>query len=255
MGTNMTWKHSKRWVYSITYDEGCALLLEHVLPLHRQYGIPGHVCLVASQIGVPRNVPGSSYDGMQILSRAQIHDLRREGWGVSCHGLTHAAISDANARPEVAEAKAVIESALGMPVDIFCVPNDNHSYPAALKAAGAAGYHAIMTIYDKINTADTDPFRLGRCPLHTEYPAPFFSAFDPYKRIHQARDAYGWIIDYAHCPMPGKAIHPWKDCTIAELEQRFAAVRRIGGNDVWLAEPNEVLECFYGRGGIKTSIK
>ncbi|MCK5327487.1 MAG: hypothetical protein KAR36_02700, partial [Candidatus Latescibacteria bacterium] len=81
----MMWKNGKRWVYSITYDEGFEGLLKHALPVHRKYGVPGHVALVASQIGVPRNVPGSSYDGMRILSKEQIHTLRTEGWGVSCH--------------------------------------------------------------------------------------------------------------------------------------------------------------------------
>ena len=243
----MSWKNGKKWVYSITYDEGCELLLKHALPLHRQYGIPGHVCLLASQIGVPRNVPGSSYDGMMILSKQQICNLRKEGWGVSCHGLTHAGITDANARREVVEAKAIIEATLDMRVDMFCVPNNNLSYPAALKVAGEAGYNSIMTIYDNINTSDTDPYRLYRCPLHTEYPAPFFSAFDPYKRIHQAMDADGWIIDYCHCPMPGKAIHPWKDCTLEQLAERFSTVCRLGGGDVWLAEPNEVVKYLLSR--------
>jgi hypothetical protein len=36
----MTWKNGKRWVYSITYDEGCADLLKYALPLHRQYKNP-----------------------------------------------------------------------------------------------------------------------------------------------------------------------------------------------------------------------
>jgi hypothetical protein len=42
--------------------------------------------------------------------------------------------------------------------------------------------------------------------------------------------------------MPGKAIHPWKDCTLEQLEERFETVRRVGGNEVWLAEPNEVVK-------------
>ena len=41
--------------------------------------------------------------------------------------------------------------------------------------------------------------------------------------------------------MPDKPIHPAKDCTTQELEQRFQKVKEIGGNDVWLAEPNEVV--------------
>jgi len=236
------WKNGKRWAYSITYDEGCAALLDHALAVHRRFGVPGHVALLASQIGVPRNVPGSSYDGMMILSREQIHMLRREGWGVSCHSLTHAAITADNADQEVVQSRQVLQDALGIPITIFCVPGDNNSYPASLAVARRAGYQAILTIYDDVNTMQADLMRLCRCPLHTEYPPPFYSAFDPYKRIHQARDRQGWIIDYAHCPMPGRPIHPWKDCTVEQLAERFETVRRIGGDEVWLAEPNEVVE-------------
>ena len=115
----MVWKNGKRWVYSITYDEGCEALLEYALPVHREYGVPGHVALLASQIGVPRNVPGSSYDGMMILSKKQIHKLCAEGWGVSCHSMTHAAITAGSANYEVVESRKVLEEALEMPVTMF----------------------------------------------------------------------------------------------------------------------------------------
>ena len=196
---------------------------------------------MASQVGVPRNVPGSSYDGMMILSKAEIQMLCAEGWNVSCHSMTHAPINEQNARYEVVESRQVLEKALGRPVRMFCVPGDNTCYPASLAVAREAGYQAIMTIYDQVNHQDTDLFRLGRCPLHTEFPPPFYSVFDPYKRIHQAIDSVGWIIDYCHCPRPGKPIHPWKDCTSEELAKRFETVVRVGGDEVWLAEPNEVV--------------
>jgi peptidoglycan/xylan/chitin deacetylase (PgdA/CDA1 family) len=247
-GESMAWPQGKRWVYSITYDEGCAALLDHAVPIHRRFGVPGHVALLASQVGIPRNVPGSSYDGMMILSRDEIHMLAREGWGVSCHSMTHAAITPGNAAYEVAEARGVLEAALSMPVTIFCVPGSNESYPAALAVAAEAGYRAIFTIYDDVNTAGTDLFRLGRVPLHTEYPPPFYSAFDPYRRLHQAVDAGGWVVDYCHCPLPGRTIHPWKDCTAEQLAERFETVLRVGGDEVWLAEPNEVVEHLRSQG-------
>ena len=179
---------------------------------------------------------------MMILSGEEIEMLADEGWGASCHSMTHAPIVDENAEHEVVESRKTLEEALGMQIKIFCVPGSNECYPASLKAAPRAGYRAIMTIYDQINTIDTDLMRLGRCPIHTEFPPPFYSVFDPYKRIHQAIDAGGWIIDYCHCPMPSRAIHPWKDCTLEQLEERFRTVTREGGGDVWLAEPNEVVE-------------
>lgn len=242
------WKDGKKWVYSITYDEGCSALLDYALHVHRKYGIPGHVSVLASQIGVPRNVPGSSYDGMMILSKEEIHELVKEGWGVSCHSMTHSAITKENAYYEVAMSRKLLEEKLELPITIFCVPGSNDSYPPAYEVAKVSGYKAIMTIYDNINTIETDLFRLNRCPLHSEYPPPFYSAFDPYKRIHQAIEHNGWIIDYCHCPMPNKPIHPWKDCTLEQLETRFDVVRKIGGNEVWLAEPNEVVEYILMEG-------
>ncbi len=242
------WKDGKRWVYSITYDEGCAALLDHALAVHRRYDVPGNVALVAPQVGVPRDVPGSSYDKMMILSKEQIHDLCREGWGVSCHSMTHVAITDETAEREVVESRKVLEDALEMTVTMFIVPGNNLSYPASYKVAEKTGYTSILTIYDRVNTPETDLLNLGRCPLHTEYPEPFFSVFDPYKRLHQAIDMGGWVIDYCHCPMPGKPIHPAKDCTTEELEQRFETVRRIGGDNVWVAEPNEVVNYLLEKG-------
>ena len=250
----MVWKDGKRWVYSITYDEGCAALLEHAVPIHRRYGVPGHLAFVAGQIGVPRDVPGSSYDGMMILSKEQTHMLCAEGWGVSCHSMTHAALTMDNAEHEIVQSRKVLEDALEMPVTMFCVPGNNESYPPVRAVADQAGYTSIMTIYDDVNTMSTDLLRLYRCPLHTEYPPPFYSAFDPYKRLHQAIDAEGWIIDYCHCPMPGEPIHPWKDCTAEQLAKRFETVCLVGGEDVWLAEPNEVVEYMLeaGRGDAET---
>ncbi|MDZ4857369.1 MAG: polysaccharide deacetylase family protein [Candidatus Hydrogenedentes bacterium] len=247
-GKPRTWKDGKKWVYSITYDEGPQDLLKYTAPLHRKYGIPGHVALVSSQIGVPRNVPGSSYHGMMILNKEEIHGLVKEGWGMSCHSLTHCGVTDENAQSEVVEARAVLENAIDQPITIFTVPGTNDGHPPALKVAAGAGYKAILTIYDRVNTPGGDMMSLGRVPLHTEYPGPFFSVFDPYKRIHQAMDMGGWIVDYCHCPMPDKPIHPAKDCTTQELEQRFDTVKRIGGDEVWLAEPNEVVEWLMAAG-------
>ena len=241
------WKHGKRWAYSITYDEGCAALLDHALAVHREYGVPGHVALVASQVGVPRDVPGSSYDGMMILSKDQLHELKKEGWGISCHSMTHAGTTPENADYEVVQSKGVIEEATGMPCPIYCVPNTMGCYPAARTVAQEAGYTAILTLIDKVNTIEEDLLNLGRTALHTTYAPRFQSTFDPYARILQAIDMRGWIIDYCHCPMPGEAIHPAKDCTTQELAQRFEAVCRLGGHEVWLAEPNEVVDYILSK--------
>ena len=47
--------------------------------------------------------------------------------------------------------------------------------------------------------------------------------------------------------MPGKPIHRWKDCTTEELHERFETVCRVGADEVWLAEPNEVVDYLLER--------
>jgi len=119
------------------------------------------------------------------------------------------------------------------------------NYPISLKYAPEAGYTAILTLFDRVNRGREDLMRLGRVPLVSEFPPPFYSAFDPYRRIQQAADCGGWIIDYCHCPMPGRPVHPVKDCSLKELEQRFEAVLRLGGDDLWLAEVNDVVRFLH----------
>ena len=239
---DMLWKKNKKWVYSITYDEGCRKLLDFAVPLHRKYGIPGHIALVASQIGVPRKVGNSDYNDMMILNRDEIQALCSQGWGVSCHGMNHVLIKDENIHEEVYKSRLQLEDILGMPVKMFCLPGDNTHHQIVKKHAMTAGYSSILTIFDRVNQAGSDLMALGRCPLHSQYPPPFYSEYDCYKRIHQAMDCRGWIIDYCHCPMPDKPVNPAKDCTIQQLEKRFDIITKTGGPDVWLAEPNEVVE-------------
>jgi hypothetical protein len=156
--------------------------------------------------------------------------------------MTHRGIIAANADYEVAQAKAVLESRVGRETPLFTVPGCNDNYPASIAPARRAGYRGIMTIYDDVNRPDVDLFRLCRVPIHVEYPGPFYSSFDPWKRLHQAMDCGGWIIDYCHCPLPGRAIHPQKDCTLEQLAERFATVCALGGDAVWLVEPNAAVD-------------
>ncbi|MCA9414557.1 MAG: hypothetical protein KC944_25305, partial [Candidatus Omnitrophica bacterium] len=67
-----TWKDGKKWVYSITYDEGVIDLFKYAIPLHRKYEIPGHLAIVTDQIGKVRILPGSSYHGFSIMDKDQI---------------------------------------------------------------------------------------------------------------------------------------------------------------------------------------
>ncbi len=87
---------------------------------------------------------------------------------------------------------------------------------------------------------------MNRVPIHERYWGVFDSAFDAHKRIRQAQDAGGWIVDYCHCPLE-KAVHDYKDCTAAHHRERLEAIVSEGGDRCWYANPDEVVDYRYMR--------
>ena len=77
------WKYNKRWVYSITYDEALVDLHRFAIPIHEEYGIPGHVEVVVGQLGEVRNLGSSSYNGYRHMNGDELKDLLTRGWGVA----------------------------------------------------------------------------------------------------------------------------------------------------------------------------
>ena len=73
------WKHGKKWVYSIPYAEGLVALHRFVSPHHEACGIPGHVEVVASQLGEIRKIGQSSYNGMRHMNGDELKDLLQRG--------------------------------------------------------------------------------------------------------------------------------------------------------------------------------
>ena len=242
------WKGGRQFAYSITYDEGFEDLLEHALPVHRRYGVPGHLVMVAGQLGEVRNVPTSTYDGRyRHLSAAQLRELMAEGWSVGDHSLTH---GDLNADPyaEVVTSKRILEEATGQPVTLFHLPGADFSYAPAARFIDETGFLAVFFCDDRVNDADADLMGLGRCllymregrPWHDLYD-PFPRVYDPYHRLHEARESGGWLVDITHLVAPDPPA-PWKDVTPELLAERFACLRRVGAGAEWAAEPEEVVD-------------
>lgn len=234
------WKHGKAFAYSVTYDEGLEALFDHVVPLHQEFGIPGHVSMVVSQVGQVRNLPGSSYHGMKHMSVPQLKELMTMGWTVSSHSMTHGIMAQ-NPEAEVAESRKRLEDMLGVPVTAFIVPGDNSNHPAVKAIAPNAGYLSVFTITDALNFPDTDMYALNRCTFVEEQFAPFFTRYDPYHRLLQAREEGGWIVEYTHMAGP-EPICAQKDLRVGSMRRRYEKVREIGGDDVWYVAPEEAVD-------------
>lgn len=235
------WKYGKQWVYSITYDEALAELHRFAIPMHEEYGIPGHVEVVVGQMGDIRQIGQSSYNGFRHMNAEELKELLSRGWGVGNHSWSHVAITPETVDLELRKAKTVLEEAIDSPVLLFCSPGDNSNMADhVLEACRRYGYLGAMSITDALNRPEEELFWINRTPLHDQYYAPFFSAFDPFRNIRYAQAVNGWIIDYCHCPLE-TPVHRNKDCSQEQLRHRFEMILSEGGDAVWVAVPEEVI--------------
>ena len=235
------WKYGKQWVYSITYDEALTDLYRFAVPMHEQFGFPGHVEVVVGQLGDVRRIGASSYNGYRHMNGEELQDILHRGWGVGNHSWTHTIITHETLDLELRQAKDKLEQAIEASVILFCSPGDNTNMADhVLEACRKFGYLGAMSLTDALNRPGDELFWINRTALHDHYYAPFFSAFDPFRNILYAEKTRGWIIDYCHCPLE-TPIHPNKDCSADQLQQRFETILSEGGDSVWCAVPEEVL--------------
>ena len=269
-----TWKHGWRWVYSVTYDEVAPSLLEHALPLHRRHEMPGTVALDAARLaggaGRRQDAGGGAED--DYLTLDEVRELCRHGWSVAGIGSgdraptrdapTAAARdsgaaardnwattsdSDSRATTRVAPAAGELERLVGAPVTVLAVSTIDHYHGILPEEARAAGYLAIFTREDRLNHnhVDEDLYALGRSALYTvEGPVLPQRMYDPYWRLHQARDTEGWLVDCARFVAEDPA-DPERDVTPALLAERFEKIAEVGG--VWRAAPDEVIDYLLMR--------
>ena len=241
------WKHDKRWVYSITYDEALADLHRFAVPYHDELGIPGHLEVVCGQIGEIRKIGTSTFNGYRHMNADELKEMLARGWGVGVHGWTHHFIGRDMVDQELRVSRDVLEEAIGQPVPLYIAPNGNENLSGHVIASlKELGYLAGMSITDGVNAPDFDPYFMLRTPLHDFMCEPWFSDYDPYRNIRAAQEMNGWIVDYNHCPVE-VAVHPNKDCTEAQLRQRLETILAEGGDEVWCAQPDEAASYYWCR--------
>jgi peptidoglycan/xylan/chitin deacetylase (PgdA/CDA1 family) len=248
--TPCTWKHGKRWVYTVTFDEALIELYDHTIPVHQELGVPGHVEVVVGHMGKVRQIGASSYNGYRHMSGPELRDLIALGWGVGNHSWSHGDVA-ADLETEVVKAKKVLEDAIGARVVTYTAPGDNSNMkPVIIEALKQNGYLCALSVTDDVNRPDGDLWFLNRSSnLHQGF-GPLWSAFDPYHRLAQARASQSWVIDYCHCPSP-KIPHENKDVYIHEHRARLEAVLEVGGSEVWLPTVEEAADYVLCRRGFR----
>ncbi len=102
-----------------------------------------------------------------FLNQSQVQDLRREGFEVGSHGLTHVRLAELaphEMRRQLADSKLRLEGLLGEPVSAVAVPFGSYN-EQVIEGAMAAGYRSLMT--SDFTLAVAGNYLLARLAVHS----------------------------------------------------------------------------------------
>ncbi len=236
------WKENKRFAYSITYDEGLVETLGFAWRLHRQYGIPGQINVYPEMLGkltgdLSAGFLQSLWNLQKFAEPEHLQFLLREGWRVGCQSK----LDNPNAPAEsLIQQRLELENAIGHPVRCLAF-NDATSATKWRDVAEQAGFAWQFTLHDALNDADDSSTVIKRAPLYHLGPTPNHLANDPYRLLALVRDRGAWVVDVVRL-VDRYPQDPTRDCTPAELEKRFQAVRKIGAENIWVAPPEIIAD-------------
>lgn len=234
------WKGGKRFAYSVTYDEGLIEIAGFARLIHRDYGIPGHINVFPEMMGelVGDTSAGflqSLWNLQKYAEPDQLQFLMSEGWSIGCQFSID---EEAHTADSLLQMRLSLEKAIASLVYSLAF-KDFKACEANRALAQEAGFRWLFAVYDDLNAADEDTNVIKRSPLYHRGPTPIRFAHDPYRLLAWGRDRGGWVVDVVRL-VDRYPLDPTRDCTPVELEGRFKAVRRIGGDRVWVASPEAV---------------
>ncbi len=248
------WLNDALWAFSMTYDEGTVDTLANALPVHRRFGFPGHVDVVAGQLGQRRNCLGSSLNGYMHMSATELKCLLDEGWGVGNHSWSHYSYpcqGGLDLYREVAWSKYRLEDAIEHPVRIFTIPNDTHNYEPVIELV-KQHYQGCVHVEGGPNRTGFDPYRIGNCMLASGgfRPRPGWpEELKPENlTLEFVRDS--WVLLTTHLCLPDVP-QAWKCVTPEYLAGYFAKVVEISAGRVWAAKPDDVIDYVRLRRSLK----
>ena len=123
---------------AITFDDGCASVVEHATPVLDAHGLRATVFAVAGRVGGANDWPtqASWVPPLRLATGEQLAGLVGRGWEVGSHGVDHAPLDhldEAAARREIVESRHLLEDMVGVVVTAFAWPYGAH--PSAAVAA------------------------------------------------------------------------------------------------------------------------
>ncbi|MCF7853799.1 MAG: polysaccharide deacetylase family protein [Candidatus Pacebacteria bacterium] len=248
------WRHDAPFAYSMTYDEGTVDALANAVPIHEEFGFPGHVDVVAGQLGRQRHCLGSSLNHFVHMSADELKILLERGWGVGNHSWSHYSFP---AQPgldlyrEVVWSKYRLEDLIEHPVRIFTIPNDKHNYEPVIDLV-KQHYLGCAYIEGGPNREGFDLYKIGNCMVAS---GGFRSrpGWTPEMKTENltlefVRDS--WVYETSHLVM-WNVPQDHKCVTPEYMTQRFEKLNEISGGKLWAATPDDVIDYVLMRGHLR----
>ena len=239
------WRGDAPFAYSMTYDEGTVDALANAFPIHEEFAIPGHLDVVAGQIGKARNAFLSSLNGYRHLGAGELKDLIGRGWGVGNHSWSHyvhPTQPGLDLYREVVWSKYRLEEMIDHPVRIFTIPNDTHNYPPVIDLV-KKHYLACAYIEGAPNRENFDLYKIGNIVVASGTIRPR-AGWPEELLLENLQPEFldgSWLYETSHLVM-WNVPQDHKCVTPEYLTRRFARLRELSGDALWAATPDDVID-------------
>jgi peptidoglycan/xylan/chitin deacetylase (PgdA/CDA1 family) len=148
--------HPRREAVAVTFDDGCETDLIAAAPILAELGFSGTFYITVGFLDKPG-----------FLTRKQLRELSDLGYEIGSHSWTHPYLSDLpdpELEHEIAGSRRELEQMIGRPVWHFSCPGGRWNQRVA-RSVQQAGYRSMTISRVSANTAQTNPFELGRVAM------------------------------------------------------------------------------------------
>lgn len=161
----------------ITFDDGYEDNFLFAAPILLKHGLPAAFFVSTGIVGTNRSFPHDvrrGNEGIPNMSWDQIKAMRRHGFTIGSHSVTHidcAAEPEDVVRLELNQSISDLKRELGLESVIFAYPygGSSNMTAARLRLVREAGYVGCLSAYGGINKGTVDPFNVLRGGIHWEF--------------------------------------------------------------------------------------